>query len=269
MTDPSRSMLSKIAHLAPILLSRPGEALDRVATFAEVRLDALGHEPDYRAVESDEALAKVSEALGLELAPFAEEPALAEIEQAVRGGAAALDRGPFTADHNADFALARTAYMICRALKPRIMVETGVAYGVTTSFVLRAMAENEIGTLHSIDLPPLGPDADDSVGRLIPEGLKARWALHRGQTRRVLPGLVQRVAPLDIFMHDSLHTRRTMLWEFRTALAKLARPGVILSDDIDFNAAFADLEAETAPRYAAAVRKPDRGGLFGVAVYRD
>ena len=269
MTDPARSMFSKIAHLAPILLSRPGEALDRVATFAEVRLDALGREPDYRAVDGKEVLPKIEEALGLELAPFAEEPALAEVEQAVRDGAAALSEGPFTADHNADFALARTAYMICRALRPKVMVETGVAYGVTTSFLLKAMALNDKGTLHSIDLPPLGPQADDAVGRLIPEGLRGRWSLHRGQTRRVLPALVERAGPLDIFMHDSLHTRRTMIWEFRTAFAKLARPGVILSDDIDFNAAFADLEAETAPRYSAAVRKPDRGGLFGVAVYRD
>lgn len=45
-------------------------------------------------------------------------------------------------------------YTIVRAYKPEIVVETGVAHGVTSAFMLCAMHENNKGHLYSIDLPP-------------------------------------------------------------------------------------------------------------------
>jgi hypothetical protein len=45
-------------------------------------------------------------------------------------------------------------YSIVRAYKPEIVVETGVAHGVTSAFLLCAMHENRKGHLYSIDLPP-------------------------------------------------------------------------------------------------------------------
>jgi hypothetical protein len=40
-----------------------------------------------------------------------------------------------------------------RSLKPRVIVETGVASGLSSAHILRALAANGTGTLHSIDLP--------------------------------------------------------------------------------------------------------------------
>jgi hypothetical protein len=45
-------------------------------------------------------------------------------------------------------------YAIVRAYKPDIVVETGVARGASSSFILCAMHENGKGHLYSIDLPP-------------------------------------------------------------------------------------------------------------------
>ncbi len=42
-----------------------------------------------------------------------------------------------------------------RVVKPRVMVETGVAAGFTTAVALAAMEANGIGHLYSLDLPPL------------------------------------------------------------------------------------------------------------------
>jgi predicted O-methyltransferase YrrM len=39
-----------------------------------------------------------------------------------------------------------------RKIKPKIVVETGVSFGITSSFILQAMEENGFGTLYSIDL---------------------------------------------------------------------------------------------------------------------
>jgi predicted O-methyltransferase YrrM len=43
-------------------------------------------------------------------------------------------------------------YILMRKIKPKIVVETGVSFGITSSFILQAMEENGFGTLYSIDL---------------------------------------------------------------------------------------------------------------------
>jgi len=52
-----------------------------------------------------------------------------------------------------DVGLAPYLYVAVRALKPSIVVETGVGSGMSSSFILRALAMNGFGTLYSIDLP--------------------------------------------------------------------------------------------------------------------
>ena len=43
---------------------------------------------------------------------------------------------------------------------------------------------------------------------------------------------------VDLFFHDSLHTTRHMLFEFRVAWRHLRRGGVLVSDDVFWNPAF-------------------------------
>src|SRR5260370_30423521 len=94
---------------------------------------------------------------------------------------------PFKSVHNGDFNLGRLCYATVRIKRPTVVVETGVCYGVTSSFILKALQVNGTGRLFSIDLPPLGDNADDFVGRLIPSELRSGWQLHRGSSRQVLP----------------------------------------------------------------------------------
>jgi hypothetical protein len=47
-------------------------------------------------------------------------------------------------------------YVCIRALKPQIMVETGVSSGSSTHYILKAMELNGQGKLYSIDLPNIG-----------------------------------------------------------------------------------------------------------------
>ena len=44
-------------------------------------------------------------------------------------------------------------YFLVKKLKPKIVIETGVAAGVSSYFILKAMHENKKGKLISIDLP--------------------------------------------------------------------------------------------------------------------
>jgi Methyltransferase domain len=150
-------------------------------------------------------------------------------------------------------------YALIRVMQPDLVVETGVCDGFSSRFLLLAMERNRRGTLHSIDLPDQDVELDHagnrqrdvmSLGRktgwLVPDALRSRWRLHLGDAREVLPKLLPTLAPMDIFIHDSLHTYDHMLFEFQTAWPHLRDGGILLSDDTDWNQAF--------PEFAASVR---------------
>ena len=52
--------------------------------------------------------------------------------------------------------------------------------------------------------------------------------------------LLEGVAEIDIFLHDSEHSYKNMLWEFQTAWTYLKVGGLLLSHNIDSNNAFSD-----------------------------
>jgi hypothetical protein len=114
----------------------------------------------------------------------------------------------------------KSLYLLIRAARPRIVVETGVLYGATSAHILAALEANAEGELYSIDLPhdprEPGPEA------LVPGHLHRRWALVLGDSRRELPPLLKRLGAIDCFYHDSLHTFEHMTWEYQTVLPYLS-----------------------------------------------
>ena len=166
------------------------------------------------------------------------------------------DSESLDAAHNADPALARLCYALCRALKPSRVLETGVAYGITTAFLLKAMEANGAGHLWSIDLPPLAPKAGQAVGRAVPESLRARWTLLRGKSRRILADLAARLDPLDMFIHDSLHTYGNETFEFSAAWPHLRLGGLLVADDIEAHPAWSDWECKAGPESRLAPSPP-------------
>lgn len=121
-------------------------------------------------------------------------------------------------------------YLLVRAIKPRVMVETGVLYGASSAHFLAALAHNGGGDLHSIDLG-VGPEEPPN-DFFVPDDLKSRWQLIIGDSRRELPQLLAQVGPIDLFHHDSLHTFEHMTWEYETVLPHLTAGGVLSSDDV-------------------------------------
>ena len=151
---------------------------------------------------------------------------------------------------------------VVKLMRPAVMVETGVALGFTTATVLRAMHDNEHGRLYSVDLPALQYDPDDPVGRAVPEELKDRWELTLGDSRDELGALAARVAPLDVFLHDALHTYASQLREYRTAWPHLRADGVLISDDVG-NPAFVEFAREVGAR-PHLVTGPSRESAVGL-----
>lgn len=131
-------------------------------------------------------------------------------------------------------------YLLVRALKPEIFVETGVSAGESSTFILQAMHDNNFGKLYSVDLPRATVEKglttiipeDKSSGWLIPESLKDRWELHLGKSEEILPNLFSKLKQIDVFFHDSLHTYDHMLFEYESCWDYLKKNGVLFSDDI-------------------------------------
>jgi predicted O-methyltransferase YrrM len=223
--------------LLKLLFSRPSELYGRVKTKAEGMLSPPQHASASAGLDLAAMLDLSSKYLGTDLNGFHHEAAAVEMREHIAASRTRLNRPESAAVHDADAGLPEFCYVICRALRPRVVVETGVGSGVTTAFILQALAANGEGHLWSIDLPPIG--AEEFAGSFVPQHLRSRWNLLRGRTRDLLPGLLRELPAPDVFLHDSLHTTRNMTFEFNAAWQKMAAGGVLLSDDIHMSKAFA------------------------------
>jgi predicted O-methyltransferase YrrM len=143
---------------------------------------------------------------------------------------------------------------LVRALAPKVVIETGTANGVSTAYLLAALRRNGSGRLISIDLPftadsegalqgivegteidlydasPVPPGKEP--GWAVPDEYRDRWELRLGDARDLLPRALEEVGAIELFFHDSLHTREHMLFEFETAWPFLAPGGVLVADDV-------------------------------------
>jgi predicted O-methyltransferase YrrM len=152
-------------------------------------------------------------------------------------------------------------YALVRAVKPAVILETGVASGVSTAYILLALKKNARGKLDSIEL---GDTAYLPPGRepgwMVPNSLRDRWTMHIGDSRTLLQPIAQKLAPLDIFIHDSLHTYDHMMFEYSEAFPFIRPGGILISDDALWNAAFNE--------FSARVHAPESRIVRGVGVMR-
>lgn len=149
-------------------------------------------------------------------------------------------------------------YALVRLTKPRLILETGVFDGFFSACYLQgvhvnAATEGVDGRLVSIDLPAyesIGGSTSRMMrttlpagcepGWVIPDHLRARWSLHLGDSRELLPTISSGVGNIDLFFHDSLHTYDHMLFEYQTIWPRLKPGAVLLSHDVHWNRAFRD-----------------------------
>jgi predicted O-methyltransferase YrrM len=148
---------------------------------------------------------------------------------------------------------AQFLYWLVRRAKPKTIVQTGVSNGLSSAFMMLALAKNgPQGRLHVIDLPyifdPTDPEwtrpgqlhgvvipQGKSSGWLVPDIYRDRFTVEVGDAKDLLPPLIDRLDGIDMFFHDSDHTYSHMMFEFEQVMRKLAPNGVIVADDISWN----------------------------------
>jgi predicted O-methyltransferase YrrM len=242
----------------------PFEGLERtIERVAEWRENTLQHWV-YRPSEGWEA--RLHRQLGVPW-PCPETAAFAEVWQDTRDGlrarGLALGRGAFGGWDDADAGLARAAWCLARHRRPEVVVETGVARGLTTRVLLEALERNGAGRLWSIDLAPLiERDLSDETGLAVPADLRRRWTLLRGSSRRCLPALVTGLPGIDLFLHDSMHTARNVRFELDQVWPAL-RGGAALVDDVERNVAFGRFTRAHPEADALLCPADDGRALFG------
>jgi hypothetical protein len=144
----------------------------------------------------------------------------------------------FAGFNDGDAGLVRAIWCLIRHMKPANVVETGVGHGFTTRFMLEALQSNGQGHLYSIDRLPLDPAMRERVGIAVDEGCRGRWTLLAGTSRRRLPPLLSELGQIDLFVHDSRHTERNVVFELSRVWPLLKAGGALVVDDIDSNWGF-------------------------------
>lgn len=173
-------------------------------------------------------------------------------------------------------ALNAELYALVRSKSPDVIVETGVASGVSSTLILAALSRNRTGHLYSIDKPNWDEggyiDADGNLDRvttpkalgpgwLVPAELRDRWTLIQGTSREFLPNLLEQLKHVEFFFHDSEHSYTNMYFEFEEAARFIRSGGVLYSDDIFANTAFADFATSHSSEFAGGVSPVGRGAL--------
>jgi predicted O-methyltransferase YrrM len=137
-----------------------------------------------------------------------------------------------------------TLYGLTRWVRPTVIIESGGYIGMSSAFILKALADGKLATakLYSIEL-----SQECEQGALIPDELRsasAGFVPMRGKVEDFLKG--DRLPSLiDMFLHDSSHSYRHMLWEFRQFWPRLRDGGLLVSHDVQMNRAFPEFVTKT------------------------
>jgi hypothetical protein len=181
----------------------------------------------------------------------------------------------FQSCNDGDAGFARAIWCLTRHLRPKEVVETGVAHGVSSRCILEALERNGDGHLSSIDLPPLERFWRRQVGAAVGGCSADRWSYIRGSSRRRLPELLSGLGQIDLFIHDSLPSERNVRFELDRAWAVLRPNGALVVDNIDDNWGFRSFTQSFSGHQSviceAEPLHPDRRrfnnkGLFGIIV---
>jgi predicted O-methyltransferase YrrM len=153
--------------------------------------------------------------------------------------------------------LASFLYAVILTNKPRVVVETGVANGITTNVIMAAL-EKTGGTLHSFDV--------DVKTKNVYMG-KGNWVFHHldKDFKNTLLKSVEKIHNIDMWLHDSDHGFMWQSFEYELATKVLTPSGILVSDDIDSSTAWGIASEQT---FSKSFGVFDTRKFFGVAKIR-
>lgn len=217
------------------LISSP-DRVERIRILLEIRYNQMmsGLKPPSHAITYNQFLSQIGDSsLHNMLAKNG------EAEQAVlsvRSNFAKISENkpnlPFPTYYNADSSLLLLCYALTRCLKPEIVLETGVGYGMTSAIILLALEHNNCGKLISIDLPPLSDPYGTHTGLAVSERLKRNWTLYLGSSKQLLQKNMIVSELIGLFISDSANIYTLQRYEFESVWRVLSSGGVMVFNNI-------------------------------------
>ena len=159
------------------------------------------------------------------------------------------------------------SYIVVRAVKPRLVAETGIKHGVGSLALLvaleRSASEGHDGRLISFDVAP-------GSGWLVPAELHHRWEVVLGPTEEA-PEQNLAGRDVDVFVHYTPPDERRERLEYEAALRHASPRLVLLSNNGDNTLVLPRIAAERGMRYRHFAERPANhwylGPGMGVAVH--
>ncbi len=116
-------------------------------------------------------------------------------------------------------------YALARALKPRVIVETGVHHGVGACVLISALMKNSSEGFHG---NYYGTDIDPNAGVLLSGDFKEFGKILYGDSITSIKNFGQ---DIDFFINDSDHSEIYEAQEYEIVKSKLASNSIILGDN--------------------------------------
>lgn len=126
---------------------------------------------------------------------------------------------------------------LIREIRPKVGVEVGLAFGISTLFILEALAESGGQKLIGID-PAQHDDWWRGGGLFNIEraGFQHLYEFHENTSQQVLPALVGKGEKVDFAFIDGWHTFDHTLIDFFYIDQMLSVGGVVVFDDVGYPA---------------------------------
>ena len=137
-------------------------------------------------------------------------------------------------DHHVSADEGAALQQLIRTVKPRVTLEVGCAYGISTLYMCEALAE--VGGQKHIVIDPLQKDGWNGAGLFAVEraGYLPLVEFHGEPSHQALPKLEQAGQRIDLALIDGWHTFDYVLVDFFYIDRMLSVGGVVMFDDTRF-----------------------------------
>lgn len=160
----------------------------------------------------------------------------------------------YSSNFDCEKGLASFLYAFILTYRPSLVVETGVANGITTNVMMKAL-EITGGSLHSYDVDLRTKNVYSGNGL---------WYHHHlgGNLKKSLINEISKLPKIDLWVHDSNHGYSWQSFEFNLASKNLSSNGTLCADDIDSSTAWGLITPRNFQESAGVF---DHRKMFGIA----
>ena len=159
-------------------------------------------------------------------------------------------------------------YFLVRKIKPSIIVETGVAAGWSSLFILRALSKNGKGKLYSSDFPYFRlKNPKKYIGCLAKNEInKKDWYLDIRGDDLAVPEITKMIkdSPIDLLHYDSDKSNSGRNKVLKNLRSNINDKTIIIFDDIQNNCHFKNLIEKTKKDYFILEFQGKYLGIIGI-----